>query len=72
MKFLLDENLDNEVPAAVLSLLGRAVPNQASVLTGKYPYFAKLIREAEGCVLVRVTPSDVRERTLDELLEEFR
>jgi hypothetical protein len=48
-----------------------SIPNQASVLSMQYPHFSKLIRESEVHILVRITPSDIKARTLNELVDEF-
>jgi hypothetical protein len=47
---------------------------QASLLIGKMKAFVDLVRRAEnagGRILVRVTPSDVKTRTLDQLVQEI-
>lgn len=47
---------------------------QASLLSGKMRAFATLVRQAEQSgerILVRVSPSDVKKRTLDQLIREI-
>jgi hypothetical protein len=46
-------------------------PQQVALLSGKYPTYSRFLREADGKVLVRVTQSDVKVRTLDELVAEI-
>ena len=47
---------------------------QASLISGKVRAFADMVRTAEASnerILVRVTPSDVRRRSLEELVQEI-
>jgi hypothetical protein len=45
---------------------------QLSIMSSKYPHFSKKCRGAAVPLLVRVTQSDVTERTLDELIKEIQ
>lgn len=47
------------------------VPQQVSLLSGKYPTFSRYLREATSKILVRVIQSDVKVRTLEELVAEI-
>ena len=44
---------------------------QVSILSGKYPTYIKLIEDGPEHQLVKVTQSEVKARSLEQLLEEF-
>jgi hypothetical protein len=46
--------------------------NQLSLMASKYPVFSRIAADATAPVLVRVTHSDVIERSLEELIDEIQ